>query len=121
MRLVLLLVLGVLGCNAAPTACTASIEPGIVVAVRDATTQQPVARGAVAQLSSGSYSETLLEHGFSNGQLTSLAGAFERPGTYQLKVNQQGYAPWSEDNIVVSKDTCHVITVKLEASLSPLP
>lgn len=124
MRVILLglgLGLGLLGCNAAPMACTASIEPGIVVEVRDATTRQPIARGAVAELISGSYHETLLEHGFSNGQLLSLAGAFERPGSYQLKVSQKGYTAWSQDSIAVSKDACHVVTVKLEASLSPLP
>ncbi len=95
--------------------CTAELRYGVVVEVRDAVTDAPLlgARGAVHE---GTYVDSLRPLGASN--LGHAAG--ERSGTYSVNVERSGYAPWGVGNVVVSRDRCHVQTVRLVARLQPL-
>lgn len=108
------------GCGAfLPIGCTDSIEPGIVVEIYDAHTGAPSAQDARGWVRDGDFQEGLRGAEDRDGVLISLQGAFERPGTYSVHVEKDGYRPWRLENVGVSADVCHVQTVRLEARLVP--
>jgi hypothetical protein len=41
----------------------------------------------------------------------------ERPGTYEVVVFKTGYRTWREDSVVVTRDECHVQTVRFDIFL----
>lgn len=43
--------------------------------------------------------------------------AEERAGTYEIVVRKDGYMEWSQDGVVVTRDRCHVQTVRLDIVL----
>jgi hypothetical protein len=43
--------------------------------------------------------------------------AYEKPGTYEVTVQQTGYRLWTRTNVQVTRDECHVQTVSLTALL----
>lgn len=114
-----LLILAVSGCDAFnPTTCTHEAVPGLVVEVRDAETGRYIAAGAVAVAQEEAYADTLVEYAFSDGgALRSLAGAYERPGSYGLTVSRVGYRTWRRENVRVTGGECHVRPIELEALL----
>ena len=125
--LVLLAACGLPGCDdECPTrGCTASWEAGLWVTVVHAETGLAAACGATAWVTDGSYIDTLRASGCSmpeSLQTGAMLGAHERPGTYEIFVEKEGYHPWhrSEVAVVRKKCDCHVRTVKLEARLQPL-
>ena len=117
-----LLALSVSGCgNADAFGCTADVRSGIVVEVYDSQTRAPIATGAVGTLQDGSYTETLMPFGYDiMGNLIGLGGAQERTGTYTVRIEKAGYAPWEMKNVRVTKNACHVNTTGLEADLQPV-
>ena len=102
-----------------PSACTAHIEWGLRVQVRDSVTGIPAGVGATVIAVDGSYNETLRSY----PELDSLTfyGAGEREGTYLVRVTKDGYRTWSRSGIVVRDGGCHVIPVTVQASLQPSP
>jgi hypothetical protein len=46
---------------------------------------------------------------------SSLSAAGERTGAYSLTVRKAGYRDWTRDNVQVTKNECHVNTVKFTA------
>ena len=48
-----------------------------------------------------------------------IFAVLERPGTYTVVVSKPGYQDFRIDNVVVARDVCHVITVAIDARLSP--
>ena len=111
----------VLACSTEPGACTTSVEPGIVVEIRDSVTGAPVAAQAIGQVEDHRFADSLQAWGSSGNPpiLLSRASAFERPGAYVVTVFAQGYRPWVQENVEVREDGCHVRTVRLEARLQP--
>jgi len=106
--------------------CTGSYEPALDVFVLDARTNAPAAEGAIVTVRDGNYTETLRTYRFYRPEppdtvevALSFAGAFERPGTYTVRVEKAGYEPWEIRNVRVREDECHVITRRLEANLTP--
>ena len=108
-------------CITDPGACTTSVEPGIVVEIRDAATGAPMAAQAMGQVEDHRFADSLAAHGFAGNPpvMLSRASAFERPGTYVVTVFAPGYLPWVRDAVEVHDDECHVRTVTLEARLEP--
>jgi hypothetical protein len=47
-------------------------------------------------------------------------GAQERAGRFTLRVTKPGYRPWDTAEVVVTRDVCHVRTVRLTVPLEPL-
>ena len=94
--------------------CTANIVPGIEIILTDAQTGRDIL-GATLILAEGVYAETLQEM-----NLGHYSGADERPGTYTLSVQAAGYEDVIQENIVITADICHVITVSLEIQMNPL-
>ena len=102
--------------------CTTSVEPGVVVEIRDAVDDAPLAAGAAAWVREGTFSDSLRAYGVTeSGALLSRAGADEREGTYEVRVNHPGYATWEQSSVRVTGDGCHVETVQLQARLLRAP
>ena len=120
--LALMLVL-VSGCDVLmPKDCTLMVHPGIVVTVRDSVAQTPV-RGPVTVIArDGAFADTaVLVNQNSQDPATVDFGPFslalERPGTYEVTVEAQGYRRWQRAGVRVRRDDCHVRTVSLLALL----
>jgi len=101
-----------------PGACTTSIEPGIVVTIRDAIDGTPLAETASGNVYDGTYVGPLVPYGFlGDGTMISRKAADERPGRYTVAVTHPGYREWRVENVVVRAGECHVRTVDLLAEL----
>ncbi len=110
------------GCGSGGFGCTASIEPAVTVTVFDARTGLPAAEGATATLTDGAFTETMQPSTFDgNGTLTGLQGASERAGTYTVRVTKPGYTAFERSGVAVTRNECHVNTVRLRADLVPVP
>ena len=83
------------GCDAA-TPCLAYAVSSLSVTVVDATTREGLC-GASVTASEGTFSERLL--GF--GMPCVYSGPYERPGSYSVRAEREGYQPASVDNVVV--------------------
>jgi hypothetical protein len=98
-----------------------SVEPAIVVTIKDSKSKLPAAEGATGYVRDGSYVDSLRTGG-SNGRGVpiSLKAADERPGLYTVVVIKDGYQTWKKERVRVWKDECHVLTVSLTADLVSL-
>jgi hypothetical protein len=95
--------------------CTPSVEPGISVRVMDQDTSAGT-RLAVVTLTDGDYTETMQAP---TCTCSSYTGAFERPGTYTIKVQQTGYVTQTINDVVVKAGLCHVQTVEKTVVMVP--
>jgi hypothetical protein len=98
-------------------ACTPSVEPAVLVEIRDAGERTPIAATASGTVSDGSFQDSLRLH---DGSLTR-AGADEREGTYTVRVLHTGYVTWEQRDVRVRDTGCHVDTVTLQADLQRIP
>ena len=100
--------------------CTAEFRQGVAVQVKDSITGAGAASGASLVVREGFFKDSVA---FPNARPDlndfALAAAGERAGTYQITVSKPGYATWSQSNVRVTKNQCHVNTVKLTALLQP--
>ena len=104
--------------------CTTSVEPAIRVEVRDAATGAFIADIARGVARDGDFEDSLRVIGATGGNPsigTTLGGADERPGTYAIHLEAEGYARWDRADVRVTADGCHVRTVELSAALEPSP
>ena len=102
--------------------CTTSVEPGVVVEIRDASDDAPIAAGATGWVRDGGFSDSLRAYGGTmDGTLLSRASADEREGTYAVEVSHPGYATWLQEGVRVRGGGCHVATVNLQARLVRAP
>jgi hypothetical protein len=83
------------GCDVG-TACPAIAIASLNVTVLDASTRQQLC-GATVTASDASFSERLL--GF--GPPCTYSGAYERPGSYSVRAEREGYQAASVDDVVV--------------------
>lgn len=95
--------------------CTADFRYGLSITVLDGS-GAPAAEGSIGMARDGVYEETLDILG-----AETMAGAGERPGTYDITISRTGHMTWSAENVTVMADECHVIPVSLEANLIPVP
>ena len=110
-HLPILATLGAISCRA-PDDCTLNYVYGLNVYVSDASTQGSlVDGGTVVVAADGSFADTA----------TAFAGTFnaagERPGRYTVTAERLGYQKWTQSNVVVRSDGCHVEPVSLHARL----
>ena len=106
------------GCDLFPiTVCTDELVYGIQVTVRDSMTGELLSVDPTGVLTDGVYRETMEAIGPS-----SLWGAPERPGTYDIEITAQGYRTWTRQGVEVEMEPngCHVEPVKLEAGMAAL-
>ena len=102
--------------------CTASIDPAVIVEIRDACTGAAIAAEACGAVRDGTYLDSLTPYegsGASPGGLISRRAADERVGTYAVEVQHVGYRLWTATGVRVTRDECHVRTQRLRAALEP--
>jgi hypothetical protein len=110
-----------MGCSD-PAACTANIERAVEVEVREAGTDQYLADVTRGVVRDGSYSDSLRVVGYigTDPALPTLLGAAdERPGTYQVHLEAEGYGDWDTTGVRAGFDGCHVTTARFTARLQP--
>jgi hypothetical protein len=127
LTILLIVSLAMFGCkdnkNSDQYACTTSIEPGIIIEIRDAVTDEPLAENATAVITSTDYRETLIVshyEGSDSSTAYAMSGAYERPGIYDIEVSLTGYKSWFRYGVEVTDGICHVGTVRYTARLEEL-
>jgi hypothetical protein len=105
-----------------PINCADYAAAGINVRVADSVTGAWVASGARLITMTGGVVIDSAEYPLNRPDLDSLplAGAWERAGVFELRVQRAGYADWTLANVTVSKDVCHVRPVRLTARIRSL-
>lgn len=99
-------------------ACDTSIQPSIVVEIRDAETGAAAAAGATAVAVSGSDRLTLEPYAMDpDGVLLSLATPGERAGNFTVRVTKAGYAAWEREDVRIRDRGCHTNQAVLDARL----
>jgi len=110
--------LGSLACTELGRVCDASIQPSIVVEIRDSLTDAPVGTGAFGLVVDGSFADTLTPYGIiPPDTVVSLGMRGERVGTYQVEIRQTGYLTWQQNGVKVTGAACHSSQVHLLARL----
>ena len=97
--------------NGGGVVCTAQFVYGISATVSDAATGANITPGSYLVVREGSY----VDSASAMGEFLSAAG--ERAGTYFVTIGRPGYSSFTQTNVVVNRDECHVIPVRLEARL----
>jgi hypothetical protein len=119
------ILIGAIGCSgssvSASPVCTLELRPAVMVYVKDSLTNTGVASGASLVVREGSFKDSVAAPN-ARPDLNDLVlgAAGERAGTYQVTVSKPGYATWMQSNVRVTKNECHVNTVKLTALLQPV-
>ena len=121
----IVLALAGLACRpAAPERDTTASKPSVMCTMQavaalngdavDSATGAPATKGTSIVARSESYADS------TNGPAPSdqsVGLAFEKAGTYTVTVTKPGYEPWSKSGIVVGRDECHVLPVRVTARL----
>jgi hypothetical protein len=94
---------------------------GLIVEVRDSVTGEPAAVGARLVARDGAYADTSKQLPDPYTDPLVLHAAGERAGWYDVSVKKAGYSDWRRTPVRVTKDDCHVRTVRLAARLQPAP
>jgi hypothetical protein len=105
-----------------PIACTANVQPAVVVEIRDARDGRALAANARGVVRDGAFVDSLRPYESSSGLATDLfsrQAAGERAGTYTVEVEHDGYQPWTIAGVRASRGVCHVETRRLAANLQP--
>ena len=99
--------------------CTAVAIAGIYINVQDRLTDTPQPfTGLWARAVDGTFRDSSAM-AFTNPQtgVVSIALVYERPGTYDVTVNANGYQQFVRTGVVVTKGECHVNPVEIVARL----
>lgn len=104
-------------------ACTADFRYGLNVRVLDAITDAPIPRPMLIIATDGAYADTaqFARETTPLPEMQSWPLVGERTGRYTVVVRASGYVDWTQTNVVITKDVCHVIPVALTARLSHRP
>jgi hypothetical protein len=95
--------------------CTMEARAGIVVQPVDASTGASVTGMTTLRVRTGMESDSARVQ-LGDG-VTTVAAAYERAGTYTVTVQHPLYRDWTQTGVVVNRDECHVIPVRLRAEL----
>lgn len=108
------------GADDARVVCPDLAEPAIVVEVRNAGTDAPEAEGAEGTIAEGGYVDSLALYGYTGSlEPLDLAAGFERPGTYDVRLEKPGFATWRRKGVEVEAGPCGPKTERLVARLVP--
>jgi hypothetical protein len=109
------------GCSE-PGACTTDIAPAITVRAIDAATGENVTDGARGTVSDAAYADSLRPAQFDVTQrVLLLSAADERPGTYALWLERDGYQAVSLDGLEATEGECHVNTLAVNVTMVAIP
>lgn len=108
------------GCDFGNPICPATAEPAVIVEVRDAVTEDPEAENAEGVLIDGDYTDSLrIQEETDDGIPVTLAGGFERAGTYSVRIDKPGFQTWTRDDVDVDDGECGPETERLNARIEP--
>lgn len=100
--------------------CTDDFRYGLLVYAQDSVTGAAIASGATLVARDGDFEDTFTHPaGRPDLDARPLVSAGERAGTYQVTVTKPGYAPWTRNNVTVTRNVCHVDRTELTARLQP--
>jgi hypothetical protein len=105
-------------CNI-PTICTASLEFGMSIYVRDSASGAGLANGSTVIVRDGSLLIDSLETTFPSSSDGPFPSAGERAGTYTVTVLHNGFQTWTKSGVVVTRGTCHVNHIDVIVRLQP--
>ena len=101
-------------------ACTDQANASIVVYATDAITGEGVAAGSTLILQAGSYVDSILVDGSFPASEAGWLGptnTYERTGFFTVRVRHPSYQLWEQRGVWVTRDKCHVRTVRIDARL----
>lgn len=104
-----------------PVFCTEEFRYGIQLTAVDAGTDRSLMIGAGGEVVDGAHREALQVMPSPATEHSVMVGAGERAGRYRVTVSHPGYREWSQENVLVTADACHVNPVILEARLERVP
>lgn len=95
--------------------CSDIAVPGVAVIVKDAVTGARICDATVQLTDSAGHKQILT----SSGSVASCEfdGAFDMPGTYSILIGATGYAADLQNNVIVTKDSCHVRTTIVNSNV----
>jgi hypothetical protein len=94
----------------------------VTVRALEAGTGENITDGARGTVSEGTYSDSLRPAALDAAQrVLLLSGADERPGTYDLFVERDGYQAVSLGGLEATEGECHVNTVAVNVTMVPIP
>ena len=113
-------------CSSIEAVCPVTPFPAIEVEVRYASTEEPAWWGTQGFVQDGNFIDSLLTTSeFPEDSTTPflLAAAFDRPGTYDVTVERNGFEPVQFDDVTATVDAqcTQVIPVRLQVRLVPVP
>lgn len=96
------------------TQCSDEGRFAVNVEVRDARTGSALTEGVVVIIQEGPYADT--------ARSPDLAAGFERPGTYDVRVQKTGYQEWTQRGVQVTRSGgCDRLrSAKVTAQLQPV-
>lgn len=107
------------GCEIFGAMCDEQTYPAIELTVKNEVGEY-VCDSVTAVVFEGGFRDTLMEWRMNEtGQVISLSGAFEREGIYSLIITSDVYETYTDTQIVVRADQCHVKTRKLSVVVEP--
>jgi hypothetical protein len=102
--------------------CSADARPGLEVAAADARTGAALGGFTVVLAFDPAGSAPSVDSSTAAVQPPLLwHGPLERAGRFALRVRKVGYRPWDTTGVVVTRDRCHVQTLRLDIQLVPQP
>jgi hypothetical protein len=107
----LLVLLLASSCEGGSRPCQEYALPGIVATAADRRSGASLDTAAVLVARDGPYVDSAV--------VEERGVAWERPGTYQVRVHAPGYQEWVRSPVHVRSDGCHVQTVTVHALLEP--
>lgn len=118
------LILGLAGCANDPIGivCTDEARASVMVTVLDSVSGAGLARGATLVLQDGAYRDSsvfALDDPLPGDSVFYATNTYERAGTYTVRVRRPGYALWERQNVLVTRDECHVVAARVRARLQP--
>ncbi len=114
--LVSLLVVGSTACivGTGPN-CSDIAVPGVAVIVKDSISGARICDATVQLTDSAGNKQLLTASG--SAASCEFDGAFDMPGTYSILIGATGYAADLQNNVIVTKDTCHVRTTIVNSNV----
>jgi hypothetical protein len=108
------------GCDDTPTqfVCEANPSPAVAVFVVEPVEERSVASEARGWYRVGTRQDSLRHRSTPEGEHLAAFGA---GGVYDIEIHVAGHAPWRARSVVVPEGICGPLTVRVHATLAPLP
>src|SRR5690349_21676429 len=108
------------GCDGWGGACTASVEPSLIVFATDSLTGDTLGVGIHGTVQGAGHSDTLSPYYTDSlGNPLAFVGPYEAAGSFTITIEHADYQTWHRSGVKVSRGECHVETRTITARMSP--